>query len=64
MDPLDHKNLDLDVAWFRDFRRVSTTENVALFIWTGIISKLPENVILDNVKIWETEKNIVIYRGE
>ena len=62
MDPLDHKNLDLDVAWFRN--RVSTTENVAVFVWTGVVGKLPVGVDLFEVKIWETDKNIVVYRGE
>ena len=64
MEPLDHKNLDLDVAWFRDSGRVSTTENVAVFIWFGVVEKLPPGVNLDSVKIWETDKNIVVYRGE
>ena len=64
MDPLDHKNLDLDVPWFRDLARVSTTENVTLFIWKGLVGQLPLNVHLHEVKVWETEKNIVVYRGE
>jgi len=64
MDPLDHKNLDLDVGWFRELRQVSTTENVSIFIWEGVSKKLPPNVALDQVKIWETDKNIVVYRGE
>lgn len=64
MKPLDHKNIDLDVAYFRDHQVVSTTENVTVYIWKGIVSKLPENVILDQVKVWETEKNIVVYKGE
>jgi 6-pyruvoyltetrahydropterin/6-carboxytetrahydropterin synthase len=64
MDPLDHKNLDLDVPWFRDGHRVSTTENVTLFIWNGIVKQLPRDVVLHEVKVWETDKNIVAYRGE
>jgi len=62
MKPLDHKNIDKDVPCFENV--VSTTENVAVFIWQGISSKLPENVLLDQVKIWETDKNIVVYKGE
>ena len=62
MKPLDHKNIDKDVPYFENV--VSTTENVAVFIWRGISSKLPENVLLDQVKIWETEKTIVVYKGE
>jgi 6-pyruvoyltetrahydropterin/6-carboxytetrahydropterin synthase len=62
MEPLDHKNLDLDVEWFKN--TVSTTENVAIFIWSGIVDELPNSVTLHEVKIWETNKNIVVYRGE
>ena len=62
MKPLDHKNLDKDVPYFHQV--VSTTENVAVFIWLQIKDELPPNVQLDQVKIWETEKNIVVYKGE
>lgn len=62
MKPLDHKNLDKDVPYFNQV--VSTTENVAVFIWLQIKDELPPNVQLDQVKIWETEKNIVVYKGE
>ena len=36
MKPLDHKNLDLDVLYFTDI--VSTTENVAVYIWKTSIN--------------------------
>ena len=62
MKPLDHKNIDKDVPYFSNV--VSTTENVAVFVWKGVKNLLPENVTLDQVKIWETEKNIVLYKGE
>ncbi|XP_049787693.1 6-pyruvoyl tetrahydrobiopterin synthase [Schistocerca cancellata] len=62
MDVMDHKNLDKDVPYFKDI--VSTTENVAIFIWNNLKSLLPNPEILYEVKIHETEKNIVIYRGE
>jgi 6-pyruvoyltetrahydropterin/6-carboxytetrahydropterin synthase len=63
MDPLDHKNLDLDVPYFAN--RISTTENVAVFIWNSIEKAVnSEDVKLFEVKIWETDKNIVVYRGE
>jgi len=62
MVPLDHKHIDFDVPYFKEV--VSTTENVAIFIWKGIEGNLPTGVNLDQVKIWETEKNIVVYRGE
>lgn len=64
MIPLDHKNIDLDVEYFAQNGIVSTTENVTIFIWKGIVENLPKNVCLDQVKVWETEKNIVVYKGE
>ena len=62
MDNLDHKNIDLDVPYFENV--VSTTESVAVYIWKQILPLLPGHVTLDQVKIWETEKNIVVYKGE
>uniref|UniRef100_UPI00358F6391 6-pyruvoyl tetrahydrobiopterin synthase isoform X1 n=1 Tax=Myxine glutinosa TaxID=7769 RepID=UPI00358F6391 len=60
MQPLDHKNLDKDVPFFKD--TVSTTENVAVFIWKGMEQLLPG--ILYEVKVHETENHVVVYRGE
>jgi len=62
MQILDHKNIDLDVPWFAD--RISTAENIAVFIWQSLSPSLPSNAHLDQVKLWETEKNIVVYKGE
>jgi 6-pyruvoyltetrahydropterin/6-carboxytetrahydropterin synthase len=62
MDTMDHKNLDKDVPYFKDV--VSTTENVAVFIWKGVLNQLPEPSMLYEVKVYETDKNIVLYRGE
>lgn len=62
MEPLDHKNLDKDVPHFSNL--VSTTENVAVFIWNNLKAQLPRPTMLHEVKIYETEKNMVIFRGE
>lgn len=62
MEPMDHKNLDKDVPYFSNL--VSTTENVAVFIWNNLKAQLPNPAILYEVKIYETEKNIVTFRGE
>ncbi|XP_036428827.1 6-pyruvoyl tetrahydrobiopterin synthase isoform X2 [Colossoma macropomum] len=61
MKPLDHKNLDLDVPYFANV--VSTTENLAVYIWDSIVKLLPPNMLYE-IKVHETDKNIVIYRGE
>ncbi|KAG0737785.1 hypothetical protein G6F57_011629 [Rhizopus arrhizus] len=69
MDPLDHRNLDLDVAFFS--KRPSTTENLAVFIWWNFQYHFLRNdtwrsssAKLYKVKIFETENNIVEYMGE
>lgn len=62
MDNLDHKNLDKDVEYFKT--NISTTENVAIYIWDQLKSILPEPNLLHEVKIYETDKNIVTYKGE
>lgn len=61
---LDHKNIDVDVDYFRDNMIVSTSENLAVFIWHQIEGQLPDNVKLQRVKLFETDKNIVEYYGE
>nr|CAD7586042.1 unnamed protein product [Timema genevievae] len=62
MDTMDHKNLDKDVPYFENV--VSTTENVCVFIWNNLKTLLPNPDSLFEVKIHETEKNIVKYRGD
>ena len=70
MDTLDHKNLDKDVPHFSSSSSgpPSTTENVAVFIWNSLAAYLSElqleGTLLYEVKLWETDKNIVVYRGE
>eukprot|EP00055_Hartaetosiga_balthica_P006353 m.19783 g.19783 ORF g.19783 m.19783 type:complete len:170 (+) comp5172_c0_seq1:1-510(+) len=62
MDTMDHKHLDLDVSYFKDV--VSTTENVCVYIWERMLEQLPSKALLFEVKVHETDKNIVRYRGE
>lgn len=71
MDTLDHKNLDKDVPYFssQSSGPPSTTENVAVFIWNSLRDHMTDSRCADaaelyEVKIWETDKNIVVYRGE
>ncbi|XP_078047742.1 6-pyruvoyl tetrahydrobiopterin synthase purple isoform X3 [Augochlora pura] len=62
MEQLDHKNLDKDVPYFKNV--VSTTENVAIYIFNELRKLMPNPALLHEVKIYETDNNIVIYRGE
>ncbi|MCL7976718.1 MAG: 6-carboxytetrahydropterin synthase [marine benthic group bacterium] len=58
---LDHANLNVDVDWLEDV--IPTTENLAVAIWNRLDGRLGD-VTLESVKIWETERNMVEYRGE
>lgn len=62
MKTMDHKNLDKDVAFFKE--RPSTTENVAIFIWDQLKLLMTKPDLLYEVKVYETENNIIAYRGE
>lgn len=62
MERLDHKNLDKDVPYFKNV--VSTTENLAIYIYNELKKEMPNPDLLYEVKIHETDNNIVYYRGE
>lgn len=61
IEPLDHKHLDKDLKYFET--HPSTTENIAVYIWNQIVPFL-RNGLLYEVKINETNRNAIIYRGE
>ena len=61
VEPLDHKCIDKDVAYFENV--VSTTENLAVFAWNNLSQLLPRGLLYE-VKIHETDNNTVYYRGE
>lgn len=61
LDPLDHRNIDMDVLYFTDV--VSTAENIAVFAWIELAKLLPAGLLYE-VKLTETGKNSVYYRGE
>ncbi len=57
---LDHKNLNLDVAWFANLN--PTSENLAIVIWRELRGALPDDMAL-SVRLWETPRNYVDYAG-
>lgn len=61
MIPMDHKNLDLDVEYFKT--TTSTAENIAVFIWDSLVKKFDNPELLHEVKLYETENNIVVFQG-
>ena len=62
MEPLDHKNIEKDVPYFKNV--VSSAENIALFIWKLMKQELPNPHLLYEVKVHESAKNVAIYRGD
>jgi 6-pyruvoyltetrahydropterin/6-carboxytetrahydropterin synthase len=61
LSDLDHANLNVDVDWLAGV--IPTTENLAVAIWHRLEGRLGD-VRLECVRIWETERNMVEYRGE
>ena len=57
---LDHRNLNLDVAEFRD--RNPTAENIVLVCWRLLEPVIPRGR-LHRLVLWETERNLVEYSG-
>ncbi|KAE9546748.1 hypothetical protein FO519_010040 [Halicephalobus sp. NKZ332] len=63
LEIVDHKNLDVDVDYFRPGRNVSTTENVAIFLYNSLKQKMKTPELLHKVVVYSTDKNYATYRG-
>lgn len=61
IDKLDHKHLNFDVDFMRGI--VPTAENIAVAIWRQAADKLPSGKLYE-IKLYETPRNVAIYRGE
>ena len=59
---IDHRNLNLDVAWLHGTN--PTTENLVVAIWQRLTGALPAGVELVRLVLWETPRNYVEYAGE
>jgi len=57
---LDHKNLNLDVPWFREL--IPTAENIAYVCWNLLAPAVPAGRLL-RLRLWETPRNYVEYEG-
>lgn len=64
IDPLDHKRLDTDIEFFKQKEMIATAEILAIYIWEEMEKLLPNNVELYRIRIHETERNYIEYRGE
>ena len=61
VEPLDHKNLNLDVPFLTGVH--TSTENLAVAIWQQLVDHVPAGR-LHEIVLRETVNNSVVYRGE
>jgi len=59
-EAMDHKNLNIEVEEFKTL--VPTAEHIAFVIYNRIKKQLDPKFELE-VKLFETERNFVVYRG-
>jgi 6-pyruvoyltetrahydropterin/6-carboxytetrahydropterin synthase len=58
---LDHRNLNVDVAWLEGV--LPSTENLVVAIWNRLAPLVPRGR-LARLVLWETPRNYVEYTGE
>lgn len=62
-EPLDHKNLNLDVPWL--VGKQTSVENLVIGIWEQLEPHLAKSgCVLERVRLYETENNYADYYGE
>ncbi|HSG46856.1 MAG TPA: 6-carboxytetrahydropterin synthase, partial [Longimicrobiales bacterium] len=59
---LDHRNLNVQVAWLQGLN--PTTENLVVAIWNRVVDRLPKGLRLERIVLWETPRNYVEYTGD
>lgn len=62
IDKLDHKNLNLDVAFMAG--KICSSENLVIGIWEQLQPHLPKEVQLHCLKLYETPRIFVEYFGK
>ena len=60
IERVDHKHLNLDVDFMRGM--IPTAENIATAFWGILQKKIPEGR-LHAIKLYESDNNIIEYRG-
>lgn len=62
IDEVDHANLNMDVVWLDGI--IPTTENVVVAMWHRLRGRMPPEVELVKLVLWETPRNRAEYSGE
>ncbi|MGB0881147.1 MAG: 6-pyruvoyl trahydropterin synthase family protein [Polaribacter sp.] len=60
-ETLDHKNLNIEVAEFKNLN--PTAENISVVIYNKLRKHIPNQLDL-KIKLYETERNFVSYSGK
>jgi len=60
VDKVDHKNFNMDVDFMKSV--IPTAENIAIKFWNILEPKI-DNGALHELKLYESERNYVVYRG-
>ena len=60
-DPLDHKNLNIEVPEFKNLN--PTAENISIVIYNKLRPHIPAHLKIE-VTLYETRRNFVRYSGE
>jgi len=61
LSKIDHRNLNEDVDFLHGI--IPTAENIARGIWRQLVHHIPQGRLYQ-IRLYETEKNFVDYRGE
>lgn len=61
IERVDHKNFNIDVDFMQGL--IPTAENIAIKFWEILEPKI-ENGVLHELKLYESERNYVVYRGQ
>jgi 6-pyruvoyltetrahydropterin/6-carboxytetrahydropterin synthase len=59
---VDHKNLNLDVDFMKGI--IPSSENFATAIWQQLVPHIHGSAKLHSIRLYETPRNYVEYRGE
>jgi 6-pyruvoyltetrahydropterin/6-carboxytetrahydropterin synthase len=58
---VDHKHLNIDVPFLTGI--IPTAENMSMAFWKVLAPKIPSGTLY-SIKLYESENNLVEYRGE
>ena len=58
---LDHSQIEKDISWFNG--KQPSSENLSIYFWDHIISKIPKPAKLYQIRIYETPRIFTDYYG-